>query len=462
MRRSIMNENAVKNWGFALMLSVFLLVFLCAPSLCSDVADELREVTLDAAIKVDVAESISKLLVDKYIFLKTAEEMQELVKTKLKEGKYDDIKSVDEFARVLTEDLRSVSKDKHIRVIHNPDMVRRIKIREGKSEEERKKERERIIEGERQRNFGFQKMELLEGNIGYLDLRYFSGVKPSGETAVAAMNFLSNANAIIIDLRKNGGGNPSMIQLLSSYFLDDYTHLNSFENRGEDSLQQFWTLPYVPGRSMYETDLYVLTSRRTFSGAEEFTYNMKNLERATIIGETTGGGAHPGGYQIAQHDFLVWVPTGRAVNPITKTNWEGTGIEPHISVPQEDALDKAHAMALEKLIEKTEDEERKTALSWALDGIKAKTDPVKVDPSILEKYLGKYTRGEVKLEEGQLYFDTGSTKIPMVPLTESYFFLEGQSDIRVEFVLDGTTGQYKIIAHFSDGENEVVNRVKSK
>jgi C-terminal processing protease CtpA/Prc len=276
------------------------------------------------------------------------------------------------------------------------------------------------------------------------------------------MNFLSNANAIIIDLRKNGGGNPSMIQLLSSYFLEDYTHLNSFENRGEDSLQQFWTLPYVPGRSMYETDLYVLTSQRTFSGAEEFTYNMKNLERATIIGETTGGGAHPGGFQIAIHDFLVWVPTGRAVNPITKTNWEGTGIEPHVSVPQDKALEKAHSMALEKLIEKTEDEEKKKALSWALDGIKAKTDPVEIDRSILNKYVGKYTRGDVVLKNGQLYFMMGSTKMLMIPLTERYFFLEGQSTVRAEFVEDeGGTG-FKIIVHFSDGGKEVVNRVTEK
>ena len=457
-----MIEKSAMNLRFILIWSVFLIVFLSIPSFSLDVADDGQEATLDGATKTDVAESISKLLVDKYIFLETAEKMQALVETKLKEGKYDSVKSVDEFARVLTEDLRSVSKDKHIRVIHNPDLVRRIRIREGKSEEERKKEREKTIEEERQRNFGFQKMELLEGNIGYLDLRYFSGVKPSGETAVAAMNFLSNANAIIIDLRKNGGGNPSMIQLLSSYFLDDYTHLNSFENRGEDTLQQFWTLPYVPGRKMYETDLYVLTSQRTFSGAEEFTYNMKNLERATIIGETTGGGAHPGGYEIATRDFLVWIPTGRAVNPITKTNWEGSGIEPHISVPQEDALDKAHGMALEKLIEKTDDARRKTALSWALDGLKAKTDPIKIDLLVLKKYTGKYTRGEIKLEDGQLYFDTGSTKITLIPLTETYFILEGQSDVRVEFVQDHSTEGYKIIAHFSDGGSEVVNRVKEK
>jgi C-terminal processing protease CtpA/Prc len=457
-----MIENVGQKLRVFLILGVFILIFLNAPSLCLDKTKGIQDVSLDAEKKADVVESIGTLLVNKYIFLKTAKDMQDLIETKLKEGKYDGIKSVDEFARVLTKDLRSVSKDKHVRVVHDPDLVQRIRQSESKSEEERKKERDRQIEGERQRNFGFQKMELLEGNIGYLDLRYFSGVRPSGETAVAAMNFLSNANAIIIDLRKNGGGNPSMIQLLSSYFLDDYTHLNSFENRGEDSLQQFWTLPYVPGRNMYEADLYVLTSQRTFSGAEEFTYNMKNLERATIIGETTGGGAHPGGMRIAKHDFLVWVPTGRAVNPITKTNWEGTGIEPHVSVPQEEALDKAHAMALEKLMEKTEDKAKKTALNWARDVIKAKIDPVEIDESILNRYVGKYTRGDVVLKNGQLYFVMGSQKMPLIPLTETYFILEGQSEVRAEFVKDESEKGYTIIAHFSDGKKEVVNQVTEK
>jgi C-terminal processing protease CtpA/Prc len=457
-----MIENKRKILRATLILSVFVLSFLNMFSYCQDGAEGAREVSLDPGKKADVVGSVGKLLVEKYIFLETAKEMRSLIETKLKEGKYAEIESVDEFARILTQDLRSVSKDKHIRVVHNPDMVRRIRMSEGISEEERKKERERRIEGERQNNFGFQKMELLEGNIGYLDLRYFSGVKPSGETAVAAMNFLSNSNAIIIDLRKNGGGNPSMIQLLSSYFLDDYTHLNSFENRGEDSLQQFWTLPYVPGRNMYETDLYVLTSSRTFSGAEEFTYNMQNLERATIIGETTGGGAHPGGMRIAKHDFLVWVPTGRAVNPITQTNWEGTGIEPHISVPQEKALEKAHAMALEKLLEKTEDKEKKTALRWALDGIQAKANPVEVDRSTLEKYVGKYTRGDIVLKNGQLYLIIGSQKMPMIPMSETYFILEGQSAIRLEFVKGEGGKDYKIITHFSNGRTEVVNRVAQK
>jgi C-terminal processing protease CtpA/Prc len=276
------------------------------------------------------------------------------------------------------------------------------------------------------------------------------------------MNFLANADAVIIDLLNNGGGSPYTIQIISSYFLEEYTHLNSFEWRGADSIDQFWTLRYVPGKKLYDTDLYILTSSRTFSAAEEFTYNMKNLNRATLVGETTGGGAHPGGDRIVNDHFLVWVPSGRAINPISKTNWEGKGIEPHIAVPRDQALDKAHSLALEKLMEETEDEGRKRQLNWALDGIKARSDPAKIQLETLQKYVGKYTRGEVNLIGGQLFIQAGSQKLGLIPLSKTYFIVDGWSDIRVEFSYDEKREAYEIISHFSDGRQEIVRRVKNK
>jgi hypothetical protein len=404
------------------------------------------EFVFDASAKAEVVKRIGKLMVDRYIFLETAEKMRDHLNEKLNKGEYKAIDEVVVFARILTNDLRSVSKDRHIRVVYDPKLVARLKAQNSLSREDREKAYKERIERERQRNFGFQRLELLNGNVGYLDLRSFSGVRHSAETGVAAMNFLSNANAVIIDLRSNGGGAPAMIQLISSYFLEDYTHLNSFENRGEDSLQQFWTFPYVPGNLMYETDLYVLTSRRTFSAAEEFTYNMKNLKR----------------YRIAYENFCLWVPTGRAVNPITKTNWEGKGIEPHISVPRDQALDKAHSIALEKLVEKTKDEAKKHSLQWGLDGLKARIEPAKVGEETLKKYVGKYTRGEVVFENGQLFIDAESQKFKMIPLSETYFVLDGEPDVRVEFVLDSSEKNFVIIAHFSNGSQERVTKVKAK
>ena len=168
-----------------------------------------------------------------------------------------------------------------------------------------------------------------------------------GPTAIAAMNFLGHVDAIIFDLRNNGGGDPKMVAFLSSYLFEDPTHLNDLYNRKEDSTTQYWTLPFVPGNRLPKQPAFVLTSKSTFSGGEEFTYNLKNLKRATIVGETTG--AHPvAGHRVDDH-FMIGVPFARAINPITKTNWEGTGVTPDVTAKASDALPIAEKLATEKL-----------------------------------------------------------------------------------------------------------------
>jgi C-terminal processing protease CtpA/Prc len=166
------------------------------------------------------------------------------------------------------------------------------------------------------------------------------------------MTLLAHTDALIVDLRQNGGGDPEMIALITSYLFDQMTNLNNMYWRDGDRTQQFWTLPYVPGpRYGGNKPVYVLTSNDTFSGAEEFAYNLKNLKRATIIGEVTGGGAHPvGGFAIGPH-VGARIPVGRAINPISGTNWEGTGVTPDIPVPQADALRTAQILALRHVLE---------------------------------------------------------------------------------------------------------------
>jgi C-terminal processing protease CtpA/Prc len=176
----------------------------------------------------------------------------------------------------------------------------------------------------------FEKAERLPSNIGLLKFNGFADPAVCGPTATAAMNFLENVDALIFDMRDNGGGDPKMVAYISTYLFADVTHLNDLYLRKEDTTTQYWTLPYVPGKRLAGKPVFILTSKRTFSGAEEFTYNLKNLKRATIIGETTGGGAHPvSGHRIDDH-FIIGVPFARAVNPISKTNWEGTGVEPDV------------------------------------------------------------------------------------------------------------------------------------
>jgi C-terminal processing protease CtpA/Prc len=199
-------------------------------------------------------------------------------------------------------------------------------------------------------NCGFEKAERLEGNIGYLKLNFFGRPDLCAPTATAAMSFLAHVRALIVDLRDNGGGDPRMVAWISSYLFDARTHLNDLYERKRDKRYEFWTRPDVPGARLGgKAPVFVLTSKRTFSGAEEFTYNLKNLKRATIVGETTGGGAHPTGPHKVEEHFFVGVPSGRPINPITKGDWEGTGVAPDVKAPADDALDVAKKLALEAI-----------------------------------------------------------------------------------------------------------------
>ena len=194
-------------------------------------------------------------------------------------------------------------------------------------------------------NCGFDKVEILPGNVGYLKFGIFADAEICRPTAAAAMNFLAHADAIIFDFRENRGGDPKMVAFLSSYLFDKLTDLNELYNRKENSSTEYWTLPDVPGSRMPDKSVFVLTSYRTYREAEEFTYNLKNLKRATIVGGTTGGGAHPLKVHWIDDHFMIGVPFARAINPISKTDWEGTGIEPDVPVNESEALETAEKLA---------------------------------------------------------------------------------------------------------------------
>ncbi|MBL8174710.1 MAG: S41 family peptidase [Bryobacterales bacterium] len=325
--------------------------FLLAAALAAQPVAE-KDRTIDGAERRAAVDGVLKALEENYVFPEKAKQMEAAIRERMGRGEYDSLASAAEFASRLTEHLQQVSKDKHLRVRHSYDPIpERSEARRPPTKEEVEEARQRMARD----NFGFERVERLAGNVGYLDLRGFFPAALGAETAVAAMNLLANSDALIVDVRKNGGGDPAMVALLSSYLFEDVTHLNDLYFRPADSTRQWWTLPFVPGKRLAGKPVYVLTSNRTFSAAEEFTYNLKNLKRATIVGETTGGGAHPGGMARVSAHFRAFIPSGRAINPISKTNWEGTGVAPDVAVNQEVALKTAHLMAVRKVKEGEKD-----------------------------------------------------------------------------------------------------------
>jgi C-terminal processing protease CtpA/Prc len=315
-----------------------------------------------------------KHLEENYVFPDVAAQMAEAVRRRQAGGEYAAVKSGQELAELLTRHLQEVSKDKHLRVNCSTEKLP-PPLRRGELTDEQKTRRREMA---RRQNGGYRKAERLPGNVGYLALDGFMDADEAAAPAAAAMSLLAHTDALVIDLRRNGGGSPHGVALLCSYlFGAEPVHLNSLYWRKWDRTDDFWTLKELAGPRYLDRDVYVLTSPRTFSGAEEFCYNLQTRKRATIVGETTGGGAHPGGgFPIGEH-FVMFVPTGRAINPITKTNWEGTGVKPDVAVPAEQALETAHRLAVEKLLAAAKDDEARQRIRAEVDRAREQDKPAK-------------------------------------------------------------------------------------
>jgi C-terminal processing protease CtpA/Prc len=329
-----------------LLFAFTLLSGISSSTFAQQQPDNRPDLSIDPATRSSVIAAITKRLNDSYVFPEVAKKMEAAIHERISKGEYDSLTSAKALAVKLTEDLQAVSKDKHLRVRY---AVEPIPVEKGAPREPTAQERQEELRESAWMNHAFNKVERLRGNIGYLEFWGFFNPEFGADTVAAAMNFVAGTDGLIIDLRNNGGGSPEMVALVCSYlFGAEPVHLNDLYWREGNKTQEFWTRREVSGQRYLNKDVYVLTSKYTFSGAEEFAYNLKNLKRAVIIGETTGGGAHPGGgYRLDEH-FLMFVPTGRAINPITKTNWEGTGVKPDVEVPAGQALVVARLMALKK------------------------------------------------------------------------------------------------------------------
>jgi len=378
------------------------------------------------AIEHTIVESMANEIENNYVYPEKGASAAALLRETLSSGRLDSMQG-DELANVIRAGMVEHTKDLHFGVRALPEGWAPPTTNE-----------EAQTRQEPQAPYGFSRVERLDGNIGYIDLRGFNNARYIEETVEASMRLVQGCDSLIFDLRRNGGGDPHAVALITSYLYDpsEPVHLNSLYYRPADETTEFWTHDQIDtDLAMPDVPVYILTSSRTFSAAEEFTYNLRNLKRATVVGETTGGGAHPVDSIILHSDatdryYQLVLPIARAISPITKTNWEGTGVEPHIACDADEALDQALMDAYAKL-----DSAGNRSVRFGLAALTARLSPVQLSEASKLEYAGSYTDREVKLVDGVLmYRRIGVSDFnPLICVEKDTFVIEGVSDFIMEF-----------------------------
>lgn len=326
------------------------------------------DMQMTAASRQQLIDSVITAVNTSYVFPDLAKQAEAALRAQHRRGAYDALTSARQLSEALTRELQATTRDRHLRVTYSEDAIPETRPQSSPSTDERAGRLAML----RAQNFGVEKIERLPFNIGYLDLAAFMSARDSAETLGAAMTVLAHTDALIIDLRNNWGGDSGTVTLLASYLFDQRTRLNDFYYREGDRLEQRWTADAVPGlRYGQKKDVYILTSRETFSAAEDFTYALKNLKRATVVGETTGGGANPGVDRRLLPHFSMFMPLGRAVSPVTQANWEGVGVAPDVGVCAADALATAQVAILKKMTQSEKDSGQLAALAQRIAQISA-------------------------------------------------------------------------------------------
>lgn len=304
------------------------------------------------ALRTQVVETLADKVTRRYVDARRAEHMAAALRQAEREGRFTGVTSPVEFARLLTSELVGSSKDQHLQVVFVPGDVPDA----GDSNFPVRPEPHlslpaRLVDrlGRAMASFGVDEVTQSDDGIGYLRLGGFVRPYLSAEKFAAAMDRLAGTKALIIDLRANGGGNRDSVALLASYFFDEPTHLSDVVAPRSGERLSMWTRRDVAGRRYGATrPVYILTSRATFSAAEDFAYAMQTRKRAVVVGEPTRGGAHPTApFRLGAH-FLVVMPVAESISPVTHTNWEGAGVQPDIAAPAPDARRVATAAILER------------------------------------------------------------------------------------------------------------------
>jgi hypothetical protein len=374
----------------------------------------------------EVCEKLEKYYTNSEIGAKLSKVLIE----KFEKGGYSENVVPEKFTEVLNEDFYETSGDKHLKIIYDPEEVKelsKVKTEGGLPETE--------IRSDRLKNFGFKDLRILDGNVGYMNISDFCPVKYAGEKAVTAMNFFSDCNSLVIDLRQNGGGSDDMVTFLASYFVDsdEAVVFNISYSTVDGSYYPSMTSSYLPGKKRANIPVYLLTSSATASAAEAFATIMKGYNKnVTIVGRKTRGAENPVNHLAVGTEYVLRIPSWRKIFSGMNATWEGKGISPDINVEENKALSTAHLEALKKMLGSAKDKVERDHYQWAYDGVKALLEPFPVDEKILRSYQGKYGNRNIYYGNGNLYYDR--ERLKLIPIVDDYFLVESIDYFRIKFI----------------------------
>lgn len=351
---------------------------LCAFSLNTFAAD----MQIGAGDRARVVEAIARQMAANYVFADVAAHTGDQLRARLRRGEYDRITSATEFAALLKKQVQEISHDSHAGVYYSEPVFEQDRPPGYELEWQKLHPTEhaanlaRIKADASKRSFGFGKYERLEGNIAYLKIDGFLPTEVAADVAHGAMRKLADADALILDLRGNGGGKLEMELLIAAYLFDDQpVHFTDQVYRSINQTKEFWTAPVTADlRFGSAKPVHILTDDDTFSAAEGFAYSLQAMRRATIVGATTAGGAHASRSFYLDDHFFAMIPNILTVSPITHTDWEGKGVRPDVAVPADQALLVAQLMAIKPLLETAKSPESRVRAIEAMNRWQAQLD----------------------------------------------------------------------------------------
>lgn len=415
---------------------------------------------LRADAQRQVVDSVAAVLRARYVDEDAAARVGQRLRERLAAGAYAADTLPGAFAGALTRDMYAVSQDLHMRLSYEP--TREFTLTPGR--QQGPAPAAGVVRTPRidprdsatiaRNNFGYERVERLAGNIGYLKLNEFQPLDYARQTAAAAMAFLASSDAVIIDLRDNYGGSPDHVRLLMSYFFADSVHLWTTGNRRLGIANEYWSLASVPGRRMAGADLYVLTSGRTASSAETFSYVARQTGRGTVVGERTAGAGIGGARLSVGSGLALFVPQFAV---LTGPGFERGGVTPDVALAEDDALSAAHQMALRRLAEHGGEPQVQREREWALQSLAARSRRAP-DAGELERYVGAFGTRRVQVRDGALVMlSANGYETRLAPVTEHVF--RADDTTRVRFEADGAGRIVALHVEQADGRSTRADRV---